>query len=293
MFETTYTNSRMRFTPGAGTTEAEVYLYGAWVDSFNEKPSIVICADDGHETFYDSGLPLVERYGMRASLGYVHDWVGDSGYMTVAEWSTAISNGHEANVHGPKSGKSSLRDYFADFTGYDSAYAAILADIEYNRDGLRAAGLAANNSDLIYVYPQGFFRHASDYTNSDILDAVLEAGMIGGRIASFQGSNISDPIGWNRSRYLMPILGHTWNYSSNETNNIADLSLRIQREIADGHSVILMFHKIAASPDASEEITAENLKILLEIAAELIADGAAENRTLSEHINYGHRIYSE
>lgn len=278
MHATTFNNARVRFTPKAGSSAAEVYLYGAWVDAADESPSVIITIDDMHESVQDYALDILERHGLRCTLGYIHDSVMAGGTaMTVAECQAAVARGHEIVVHGCKSGFSSLRDY-------NGNYDLIREDIRYNRDGLIANGLARNGSEKVYIYPQGFFRPSADYTDNKIVQALKDLGFVAARLAAFQGG-MPEPIGWADSRYFIPILGHNYNYSGSEANNLADLFDRMTKTAEDGLSIPTMWHVIVpGTPAGSTEVQRSNFERFCEHAAWLCATGRAVNRTLTEHV---------
>ena len=284
MHNTVYNFARVRVTPGAAATGgAEVFLFGAWVDEMDEAPSALITTDDCDASIYTLALPILERYGLRCSFGYIHDKVMAGGSaMTVAQCQDAFGRGHEFNTHGMKNGFNSIRDY-------NKNIALIKDDVTYQRDGLRRNGLARNDSENIYVWAQGFFRadpqgNAANYDDLSAVQAIKELGFIGARLASFQGGR-PEPISWRDARYFIPILGHNYNYSGNEANNMADLIDRTIKAAEDGLSYPVMFHIITTgTPTLSEQIQRGNFEAYCEAVAHLCATGKAVNRTMSEHV---------
>ncbi|MCB0075242.1 MAG: hypothetical protein KDE20_27485, partial [Caldilineaceae bacterium] len=125
-----------RSTP-ATTEPTRIWIYEITEGERNTLPSIIMGADDGHGTWYSSGLPILEKYGIPSYLAYIRDTaIAGGSAMTHEQWRDAVARGHYAVVHGCKAGVDSLRDYFTSFAPYDSPLAAMIADIEYNRDGM-------------------------------------------------------------------------------------------------------------------------------------------------------------
>jgi hypothetical protein len=260
---------------------ARFWIYEIAEAEKNSLPSIVIGADDGHVTWYNEGLPLVEKYGFSSYLAYIKDERGTATRMSEAQWADAIvTRGHHAVVHGcRKIGATtinSLRDYFADFAtyGYTTAQAAMEADIAYNRDGMTAEGLDPDGlGRTVYVLPQGFHQPTGGAGDNTIENALIACGMVGARRAVVEGALIANG-GWSGAALYLPIIGHNW-ANANEATNITNLVSQMQTEIAAGRSVILMFHEVRAVPALPEQITPANLETILAAAATLVRAGSA------------------
>ena len=217
-----------------------------------------------------------------SDLAFIADDRGTATRISQAEWADAVARGHHAVVHGCKTGKTSLADYFADYAGYSSPGAAITADIQYNRDIMVSEGLDPDGlGRTVYVFPQGKHQPnlttAGDLTISNALDAL---GFVGGRMARVQNAIIVNG-GWSGAARYLPIIGHSWS-SGDEAGNVAAIISTMQDEIAAGRSVVLMFHEVRASPSANEHITSANLEAIVSAAATLVRAGSARPGRLTD-----------
>jgi hypothetical protein len=276
-FASTMTKCRLRFTRKASPTgTTRIWVYEVAENEGQSLPGIYIGADDGHMTWYTSGLPILEKYGFSSYLAYIaDDQNGTTRMRDSVEWFDAIQRGHHAIVHGCKTGISSLRNYFASYAPYGSPQAAMAADIEYNRDKMVAAGLdPSGRGRRIYALPQGNHQPGGGAGDDTIADAMQDAGILMARRATVQcGSPVNG--GLRGMAYYLPIVGHSYAGGS-EATNITNIVARIQAEVAAGRSVWLMFHQIAAIPAISEEITAANLETIVAACGALVQSGAAK-----------------
>lgn len=264
-----------------GTTR--IWIYEMCESEKSNLPSIIIGADDGHGTWYSGGIPLCEKYGFSSYLAYIHDSaVAGGSSMTVAQWQDVVARGHHAVVHGCKAGVNSLRDYFTNYTGYPSPYAAMLADITYNRDGMVSNGLDPDGRGRhFYVLPQGFHQPSGGAGDTTVMSALADAGMKTCRMAFVQGGVLVNG-GMSGSRMYITILGHSYAGAS-EATNISNLVTAMQNEIAAGRSVVFMFHQTSTSPTIAEQISPANLEILLSAANDLVLSGAAKRGKLTDY----------
>lgn len=282
-FSSTMTQCIFQFQRKSGATgNTRLWVYEIAEAEKNSLPQIVIGADDGAETWYTDGLPILEKYGFSSYLAFIADDRGTATRMSQAEWADAVARGHHAVVHGCKTGKSSLADYFSDYAGYASAGDAIAADISYNRDIMVAEGLDPDGlGRAVYMLPQG--KHQPDLNtagNLTIANALDALGFVGGRLARVQNGIVANG-GWSGAADYLPIIGHTWS-SGDEAGNVAAIIASMQDEVAAGRSVVIMFHEVRASPSANEHITAANLEAIVSAAATLVRAGSARAGRLTD-----------
>jgi hypothetical protein len=282
-FSSTMTQCIFQFQRKTGATgDTKLWVYEIAEAEKNSLPQIVIGADDGAETWYTDGLPICEKYGFSSYLAFIADDRGTATRMSQAEWADAVARGHHAVVHGCKTGKSSLADYFSDTAGYPTASAAITADIQYNRDIMVAEALDPDGlGRTVYVLPQG--KHQPDLNtagNLTVANALDSLGFVGGRLARVQNGIIANG-GWSGAADYLPIIGHTWS-SGDEAGNVAAIIASMQDEVAAGRSVVIMFHEVRASPSANEHITAANLEAIVSAAATLVRAGSARAGRLTD-----------
>lgn len=260
---------------------AKFWVYEIAQGEGNSLPSIVIGADDGHLTWYQEGLPVLEKYGFSSYLAFIADGRGTATRMSRNQWSDAVARGHHAVVHGCKSGISSLRDYFANYAGYPSAQVAMEADITYNRDVMVNEGLDPSGvGRTFYVLPQGNIQPTGGAGDDTIVNAMIACGMVGGRLARVEGGMMANGGGAGSMRYI-PIIGH--NYAgTNEASNISAIIAQMQAEINAGRSVVLMLHEVRAAPTTQQQITPANLELVVAAAAALVQSGAAKAGKLTD-----------
>jgi len=143
---------KLRVTPFAATA-ATVRLFGIFYKEKAKPSSVVITFDDGWDTQYTAALPILQKYGLKVSLGVISPLVGSGGYMTWDNLREFVDSGTgECCVHGNPSnpaypGRLNLACYDTE--------EEIRADLRANRDPIVANGLARNSSEKIYIYPQG------------------------------------------------------------------------------------------------------------------------------------------
>lgn len=285
----TYASFRCQRT-AAPTGTTRIWLYEVTENEKQSLPQLVIGADDGHQTWYTDGLPVMEKYGFSSYLAYMADnQNGTTRMRDGIEWIDAINRGHHAVVHGTLGALSNLADYFTlgNYQAYGTPLAAMINDISTNRNRMVAAGLdPSGRGRKIYVLPQGIHQPAAGAGDSTIMDAVRACGMTACRRAIVEGSIL--PNGGTKGQVLyLPIVGHNYN-SGGEAANISALVTTIQTEIAAGRSIMLMFHEVRAAPTLPEQITPANLETIVAACAALVQSGAARAGTfydLADEIN--------
>lgn len=268
---TTFTQAKIRITPTAAMS-ATVEIFGIWANGSNTLPSVVFTADDGYDSAYSLGIPVLEKYGHRLSMAIIGDLIGTAGYMTTANLAELVGRGHECVAHGPIGGPGNMTQY--------TTAAQIAADGASHRNFILANGLAKNGSENVYVYPQGVYQHARDDTR--IMDGLRAAGFKYARLANINQSSICH-ADQRRLPFYLPIIGHTWASSGTEVANIARIIAVIQEAATQGRSVVIMYHKFTAGAAAAAiELQASNLELIHAAVADLEAAGAMKNSTLTE-----------
>lgn len=276
---------QLKFTMASGNTiQTKIWIYEVVKLEKDNLPMILVGSDDGHITWYEKGLPILEKYALNSYLAFIRDPVGTTNYMTAENWQDSIKRGHEAVVHGCKSGKNSLRDWIVNPSPYATALEAVTEDIKYNRDGMVSLGLDPTGlGKKCYVYPQGFHQPSGVTGDDTIKTALSDLGFEWARLAALNGS-FTTGANLNENIFYVPILGHWWQStngtdSATETANITQLIAKIQQEVNDGRSVVLMFHIVRDTPTAKEDISPDNLDKICAAIADLINQGKAINAT--------------
>ncbi len=65
-----------------------------------EQPLITVTFDDGWESIYTTGLPLLQKYGIPTTQYVLSGVFEDRNYMTIAQMKAMQKNGHEISCHG-------------------------------------------------------------------------------------------------------------------------------------------------------------------------------------------------
>lgn len=287
-FATTMTQGAFRCVRKSGASNTtRIWVYEIAESEKNSLPQIVFGGDDGALSWYESGLPILEKYGFSSYLAFIADERGTATRMSQAQWADAIARGHHAVVHGCRQINgvtvASLTDYLTDYAtyGFASAYEAILTDITYHRDIMVREGLDPDGlGRTVYVLPQGYHQRLSEAGNMTVENALRAAGMVGGRRALIQNAIIANG-GWSDSALYLPIIGHNW-ANANEATNITNLVSQMQTEVAAGRSVVFMSHEVRDTPTAVGHITPANLETLVAAAATLVRSGAARAGRLTD-----------
>ena len=263
---------------------SKVWIYEVVKDEKDNLPMIILGADDGHITWYNDGLPILEKYGLRSYLAYIADPVGTPNYMTMANWQDSVARGHEVIVHGCKAGYNNLREWMTNPAPYATGLEAVIAEIQYNRDSMIANGLDPSGiGRKCYIYPQGFHQPSGVAGDTTVITALKNLGFELGRLAAKNGGFTIQPS-LGATIFHLPILGH-WYSAVDETANINAIIASINTEIAEGRSVILMFHIVRAVPTVAEDISPANLdKLCAAIAAQINA-GKAVNAVFADLLN--------
>jgi len=288
----TYAYFRAQTASSPGTM-GKIWIYEVAEAEKATLPFIVIGADDGAATWYSDGLPICEKYGIKSYLAYIHDSAMNPGAtsMSLAQWQDALARGHQPVVHGCRSGKSSLRDYVSNASGFPTPYDAMVDEIKYNRQGMIDNGLDPTGiGRQIYVYPQGFHQPSGGAGDDTMVRAVKAAGIRTARIATSANMNgIVMNAAMEAQRLYLPHIGHSYAGGS-EAANITAIVTAMQNEVRAGRSVILMFHTVRASPTIAEDISPTNLETLCSAAADEISAGYAQTGSFYELHNELDRV---
>lgn len=276
---TDFTRLRLRcdFT---STKRPVIEFYGIFENPRSTKPQIILSFDDGYDSVYNVGVPMLERYMLKASCGIIADLVNAANYMTTAQLQNLVSRGHEMNVHGPIGGTGSLNNYVASPT----RAADVLADVSFHRDFLIKNNLAVNGSEKIYIFPQGFYSFGGNGSgNTEIMDTLKAAGFVAARaVIATRNDIVPHSIASPRVEMLLPIAGHSWASEATEAANIAAIIQRIRDAGQQGKHVVLMFHKVVTgTPTDGLMIKDTNLDLICAAIANEINEGRMQSGTFT------------
>lgn len=257
-----------------------IEFYGIFENPRSTKPQVVLSFDDGYDSQYNVGIPILERYRLKACCAIIADLVNAANYMTTGQLQNLVSRGHEMNVHGPIGGTGSLNNYVSSPTRYDD----VIADVSFHRDFLVSNNLAVNGSEKIYVFPQGFYSFGGNGSgNTEIMDALRAAGFVAARsVIATRNDVVPHSIASPRVEMILPIAGHSWASEGTEVANIAAIIQRIRDAGQQGKHVVLMFHKVVTTtPTDGLMIRDTNLDLICSAIADEINEGRMQSGTFT------------
>jgi len=254
----------------ASDSVVTVYLRSVSV-SARSQSRIAIVADDGYDSFFDIGCPILREYNLFSSAAIIKTAVGLAGSATWGKLQNYVNAGNECVAHGPGvgAGAGNLFSVFSD-------NGARLADVNAIRNELLSRGLTSNAGAKCYVWPQGVFCEST--SDLSFLDEMIAAGYTLGRGTTFyafyehRANAISAS---NPGRLLLNIVGHSWGGAGTEAANIAAIIAKIQQASANGLDCVLMLHKVVGIDAAatSLEISSNRLRELCVAIKTLIDAG--------------------
>lgn len=277
-----WTECKLRLTI-AQSASVTVLLRSIRVGVAGAKGRLAITFDDGYKSVARLAMPILEQYGLRASLGIIADQIDGANYMTTDHLAEAVLRGHECVPHGPIGGINNL------FSAY-STDADRLTDMCYHRDWLVARGLSTPAAAACYVWPQG--RFADTAGDTAMLVAAQRAGFVLARAATvydeYPAIRAMSP--GCLTRLTLPIIGHSYAGAANtadhaaETTNISAITTRISELGAAHTDGVLMLHEVVARGAASNaiHIEADRLRTLCAAIRTAIDAGSIENVLFSQ-----------
>jgi len=111
--KTNWTKFETQFTTPANAVSVSIYhsIYSVgWLqtDDFSlstystagfNRPIISLAFDDGWESYYKNGVPLLNKYGFTSTDYIISGYLGDAGYITKAQVKQLYAMGHEIGSH--------------------------------------------------------------------------------------------------------------------------------------------------------------------------------------------------
>lgn len=221
---TTYIGAAKLTITQSSATAAPLYI-DSMVAGWRSKAKILVTADDGEDSFFSLGLPILDSLGLRASMCIIGPLV-DSGptWVTSAQLASAYANGHDLCVHGATA-MSGLADD-----------AARRADIALNKAFLESRGYARGND--FYVWPNGIY--ALSAGDATLIQILQDQGFKAARGTTTPRFYKHGP-GTTGTKWLMPVIGPT------ASDTVAAISTLIDSAITYGATCFLMYHKLQTS----------------------------------------------
>ncbi|MGC1905153.1 MAG: polysaccharide deacetylase family protein [Candidatus Acidiferrum sp.] len=239
--------------------------------------------DDGYQSMYDNGLPLLDAVGIKTSQYIItgspnnaianpdagpvgiRDVSGMSDYLTWAEVQTMAGNGHEIGAHtrthqglstlcgvtqagGPT--KTPCVDAFGNPTNLDDTL-----DLEIA--GSKADLIAQGFNPVTFAYPYGDY----GYPNPTVGQAVQAAGYLGGRDSDlgFNGLNACSPgtpVG--QCNHLYPY--YLWSQGAENDMNTTQSQANAWMQYAHDNKVwlIILLHRVDDNRPNSSSISIDS-----------------------------------
>lgn len=276
--EQAWTEAKLRITvPNGVTTTIKVRAFYAGVR--RPKGRLAVVADDGAALFMDTGTQILARYNIPSTMAIIADAIGggNSYFTTEVKLLDYVARGNLCVPHGPAGGG-------GDFFSTHPTDAAVIADMQYQRDWLVARGLTTPKGAQCIVWPQGqWTRTAGD---PSFLDLAWDAGFRCGRLADPTATRQCNvpfvaPGRWN---LLQNGVGHRYAgvFSTaddvTETANVNTVIAGIQFAAAAGLDTYLTLHQVVArgAATSSIQIETDRLHTLCSAIQTLVAAGTLE-----------------
>lgn len=242
-WSSTWVDIQIRLSGVAGVTHSISIINLAWIGAAVSKVCFV--ADDGYSENI-AFAALLNTYGWKLTTPIISSLVGTAGKMTLSELQTLHDAGHaivnHTNTHGSQ-------PFMLSYT-----VAQAESEIRACRDYQIANGWTRNNEHNVYVAPYG-------ECTDNILQACRNVGMTTYR--GLFGDNFTTPStpGWSPSGGVddWPIPCE----SIISTTTLADMKLKASRAIIAGRPLIILIHKMVASPSVALEVSTANVTALV------------------------------
>lgn len=258
LLSNTFTAFKVNLTSNASlTTPTDIYVLGAYQNA-RAQSKIIIEFDDGNDTQYSEAFSYMQTLGLVGNISVIYQRVGTAGCVTEANLQTLYDAGWDLTAHGDQN-HTTL-----------ATYAAVLADVEANRDYLIGNGWTRGAHH--YVYPGGIIVAGVSK------EALAAAGMLSGRTVSTAGYYVTVPWGHDT---LSACTGH--DISANVT--LAGVKTRIDNAVKAGASIRLYGHRIQAIVDGNIDITVADWQAICDHIKGYIDKGLLENVTWSQFYN--------
>lgn len=241
------TITKVSVVVGTGAASAS---YPVWVGPIRSDARTVgrvsFRLDGEYASQYSMIKPLLDQYGLKASLALTTADIGGSGRMTLAQIAEMVGQGHEPIHHTYDSTKTGG---YVNATDWPSA-AAISADLRNQWDFFRAQGWDRGFGICVAGFAEAF---ASSVANAR--QALVLAGLkSGGAKCWVKSTNLytQQPSLGNKRTAPFMLRGAI---QTTSTNTVSDITNTIDQAEASGEWAIITIHRVvadAATPGAQE-----------------------------------------
>lgn len=199
-------------------------------------PVVSLRLDGEYDSQYNLALPILQRYGLAASLMLTHSNIGTAGYMSVSQIDEMYDAGCEVGLHTYDSTK---MNGYANATDWPSGV-AIANDIQAGYAAQRTNGWYRGIGTLVEGYTGAYFSGATTLARQKIIRrAMASAGvdvMCNLRTSGLQ----KNQIGASGARPLLV----SANVSLASATVVADVVAQINQVAASGEWLIILAHEI-------------------------------------------------
>ncbi len=243
----------------AGATATKVNL-DRIVTSWGSKPKFIIMEDTAKASWFTYGLPILDRLGLKSTVGVVASLVGTSTYATEAQLMGAIGRGHEFAVSGA-----------ADLTGLADA-ATASADIATNKLYLTARDLLGSHT--CYAWPAGVYEAtAGDQTYINLL--IAQGFTCARTIATPFQTRIAE--GFADVKWTLPTI------TVAGTDSVATVTGLMDTTVVNDSCAILLYGDLVLTGGSGATRNISDFQQEMQYLANLVATGVADVVTLGNH----------
>lgn len=205
-----------------------------WFDGLAEYPQakrgiVSLCFDDGWDSQYTTGLPILEKYNYQGTNFVIPSLLGDTNYQTEAQVEEFHKKGWDIAGHNA-----------TDLTTLDAE--VVEQGVRGSSEYLRNKGFRGAN---IYAYPNG-------QNNEQVREIVRKYFPVARTI---NWSN--QPLG-----YINPLRINA--FSPINTTTVSVIKDRIDDAVNNGNWLILIFHRIVTSPSIGTEYSTANFEEIID-----------------------------
>lgn len=249
------TAMRIRTSPAAG--EIITVIYGTMYKNTKSTPKILFTFDDGLESTFTNGYPVLEKYGIKGTIYAITNNIGVGTGIKLNQLKALYKNGWDVGNH--------TTDH-SDLTSLSLGDAT--AKIKDAQDYLLEQGFTRSAKYL--AYPFG-------YANATVYQAASDAGVTCGRLTSvlINGKEVlqHNPT-YNRYTFRT-------GYPIYNDATLDGAKSQIDRAIKYGSTLIFITHGVEnSSPGTYNALTST-----LDSIAAYVAQTGIETMTISEYFN--------
>jgi peptidoglycan/xylan/chitin deacetylase (PgdA/CDA1 family) len=203
--------------PNAGTS-------GSLPFSISNRGLVSINFDDGYQSMYDNGLPILDAAGLKSTQYIITQHVGLDSYVTLDEVMQMYNNGHEIGVH---------------TRTHPNLTTVTEAQMTDEIVGATQDIISWGITPTTFAYPYGGY-------NATVESVVRSAGLRGARDSDlgYNSSRVGLTFGGPLSHATHPLL--LWSEAAEMDMNttLSDITSEIDYAVANNLWLIILFHRV-------------------------------------------------